>query len=288
MKKILSVILIGMMLIMAGCGQKTSNSGENTDPAENVVSSNGATSGNKLEEIKQAGKIVIGTSADYPPYEFHMMIDGKDEIVGFDVEIMKELAKGLGVELEIQDLGFDAVLAGVGSGLIDIGVAGINSMPEREEAMDFSDVYYKASHTIIVAADKASEYKSPADLEGKTIGAQLGTLQEQVAKEEIAGATVKSLGKVTDLILELKTGMIDAIILELPVAKSYEKQNADLKAVDQIIFEKMEGGSTVITANGETALMTEINKILAELKASGKIDQFVADANELADQAIEK
>ena len=161
-------------------------------------------------------------------------------------------------------------------------------MPEREEAMDFSDVYYKASHTIIVAADKASEYKSPADLEGKTIGAQLGTLQEQVAKEEIAGATVKSLGKVTDLILELKTGMIDAIILELPVAKSYEKQNADLKAVDQIIFEKMEGGSTVITANGETALMAEINKILAELKASGKIDQFVAAANELADQAIEK
>lgn len=288
MKKILSIMLIGTMLIMAGCGQKANDSGENTDPAENVVSSNGATSGNKLEEIKQAGKIVIGTSADYPPYEFHMMIDGKDEIVGFDVEIMKELAKGLGVELEIQDLGFDAVLAGVGSGLIDIGVAGINSMPEREEAMDFSDVYYKASHTIIVAADKASEYKSPADLEGKTIGAQLGTLQEQVAKEEIAGATVKSLGKVTDLILELKTGMIDAIILELPVAKSYEKQNADLKAVDQIIFEKMEGGSTVITANGETALMAEINKILAELKASGKIDQFVAEANELADQAIEK
>ena len=287
MKKILSIMLIGTMLIMAGCGQKANDSGDNQDPSQKV-SSGGATSGNKLEEIKQAGKIVIGTSADYPPYEFHMMIDGKDEIVGFDVEIMKELAKGLGVELEIQDLGFDAVLAGVGSGLIDIGVAGINSMPEREEAMDFSDVYYKASHTIIVAADKASEYKSPADLEGKTIGAQLGTLQEQVAKEEIAGATVKSLGKVTDLILELKTGMIDAIILELPVAKSYEKQNADLKAVDQIIFEKMEGGSTVITANGETALMAEINKILAELKASGKIDQFVAAANELADQAIEK
>ena len=94
------------------------------------------------------------------------------------------------------------------------------------------------------------------------------------------------LGQRPDL-LPGKTGMIDAIILELPVAKSYEKQNADLKAVDQIIFEKMEGGSTVITANGETALMAEINKILAELKASGKIDQFVADANELADKATE-
>lgn len=273
MKKLMSILMIGMML-MVGCGQKTDSgdNGANAAPA------------NKLEQIQATGKLIVGTSADYPPYEFHMVIDGKDEIVGFDVEIMKELAKGLGVELEIQDMGFDAVLAGVGTGLIDIGVAGINPMPEREDAMDFSDVYYKASHTIIVPADKAGDYKTEADLEGKTIGAQLGTLQEQVAKEDIPGATVKSLGKVTDLILELKTGMIDAIILEMPVAHSYEKQNPDLKVVTDIVFEKMEGGSTVITANDETELMDAINAILGDLVSSGKVDQFVADANELADQ----
>lgn len=272
MKKIMSLIMAGMMVFMVGCGQKT-DSGSGQEPAKN-----------KLEQIQNSGKLIVGTSADYPPYEFHMMVDGKDQIVGFDVEIMKELAKGLGVELEIQDMGFDAVLAGVGTGLIDIGVAGINPMPEREDAMDFSDVYYKASHTIIVLADKADQFKTEADLEGKTIGAQLGTLQEQVANEEIEGATVKSLGKVTDLVLELKTGMIDAIILEMPVAASYEKQNPDLKMMDNIVFEKMEGGSTVITANDETELMAEINKILAELKESGKVDQFVAEANDLADQ----
>lgn len=275
MKKILSLLMVMIITAAAaGCGAKKTEEGNAVQTAAS----------NKLEQIQSAGKLIVGTSADYPPYEFHMMIDGKDQIVGFDVEIMKELAKGLDVELEIQDMGFDAVLAGVGTGLIDIGVAGINPMPEREEAMDFSDVYYKASHTIIVPADKADQYKTEADLEGKTIGAQLGTLQEQVAKEQIPGATVKSLGKVTDLILELKTGMIDAIILEMPVAKSYEKQNPDLKVMDSIVFEKMEGGSTVITANDETELMEAINKILAELVSSGKIDQFVADANALAEK----
>ena len=279
MKKILSIMMAAMMVFMVACGQK--DTGTNGDEGTNQAPAN------KLEEIQAAGKLVVGTSADYPPYEFHMMIDGKDQIVGFDVEIMKELAEGLGVELEIQDMGFDAVLAGVGTGLIDIGVAGINPMPEREDAMDFSNVYYKASHTIIVPADKVSDFQSGDDLKGKTIGVQIGTLQEQVANEQIQGATVKSLVKVTDLILELKTGMIDAIILEMPVAKSYEKQNPDLKVADNIIFEKMEGGSTVITANGETQLMDQINKILKDLVDSGKVDQFVAEANELADQAAE-
>ncbi|WP_036931816.1 transporter substrate-binding domain-containing protein [Proteocatella sphenisci] len=268
MKKLLSIIITGIMALslMTGCG-----STQATEPE------------NKLEAIKSAGKLIVGTSADYPPYEFHMIIDGVDTIVGFDVEIAKEIAAGLGVELEIKDMAFDAVLAGVGTGMIDLGVAGINPTPEREAAMDFSDVYYKASHTIVVKSENVSQYKSQEDLKGKVIGAQTGTLQEGVA-QEIEGVTVKSLGKVTDLILELKTGKIDAVILELPVANSYANQNEDLSAVKEVVFEKMEGGSSVITAEGEKELMAAVNEIIAKLIKEGKIDTFVADATMLAEK----
>lgn len=269
MKKILSIVIMAVMTIslLAGCG-----------------SSEAAAPANKLEAIKAANKLVVGTCADYPPYEFHMVIDGVDTIVGFDMEVAKAVADKLGVELEIKDMSFDAVLAGVGTGMVDIGVAGINPTPEREDAMDFSDVYYKASHTVLVKAENVDKIKTKDDLKGKVIGAQTGTLQEGVA-QEIEGATVKSLGKVTDLILELKTGKIDAIMLELPVAGSYEKQNEDLAVPEGIVFEKIEGGSSIITANDETELMTEINAVIKELVETKKIDEFVAEANKLAEEA---
>lgn len=269
MKKILSIVIMAVMAIslLAGCG-----------------SSEAAAPANKLEAIKAANKLVVGTSADYPPYEFHTIIDGVDTIVGFDMEVAKAVADKLGVELEIKDMSFDAVLAGVGTGMIDIGVAGINITPEREAAMDFSDVYYKASHTVLVKAENLDKIKTEDDLKGKVIGAQTGTVQEGVAKE-IEGVTVKSLGKVTDLILELKTGKIDAIVLELPVAGSYEKQNEELKVQSNIVFEKMDGGSSIITANDETELMTEINSVIKELVETKKIDEFVAEANKLAEEA---
>jgi len=270
MKKLLSIIITGIMALslLTACG---STQDQVSEPQ------------NKLEAIKSSGKLVVGTSADYPPYEFHMIIDGVDTIVGFDIEIAKAIASGLGAELEIKDMAFDAVLAGVGTGMIDLGVAGINPTPEREAAMDFSDVYYKASHTIVVKSENASQYASQDDLKGKVIGAQTGTLQEGVA-QEIEGVTVKSLGKVTDLILELKTGKIDAVILELPVANSYANQNEDLSVVEKVVFEKMEGGSSVITAEGEKELMAAVNEIIAQLIKDGKIDTFVADATMLAEQ----
>lgn len=275
MKKLLSTILVGIMAIsmLTGCSSN-SDTAEVAEPA------------NKLEAIQAAGKLVVGTSADYPPYEFHMMIDGVDTIVGFDVEVAQAVADALGVELDLKDMGFDAVLAGVGTGMIDIGVAGINNTPEREESMDFSDVYYKASQTVIVKSENVGNYNTNDDLKGKIIGVQIGTLQESIA-QEIEGATIKSLSKVTDLVLELKTGKVDAIMLEMPVAASYAKQNEDLAVAEGIVFEKMEGGSTIITANDETELMEQINIVIAQLLADGKIDQFVATANELAEQAAE-
>lgn len=283
MKKLLSLMLVlALVLSLAACGTTEQKPAE-TKPAEGTPTE--TTVKNKLESVKESGKLIVGTSADYPPYEFHALIDGKDTIVGFDIEFAKAIGEALGVEVEIQDMDFTAVLTGVETGLIDVGIAAINPDPVRDETMDFSDIYFKSTYTVLINKNSVEDYKSLEDLNGKMIGAQLGTLQEEMANSQIQDAQVVALAKITDLVLQLKTGLIDAIVVEVPVADSYAKQNDDIVTVPEIDFSEsgMEGGSVVVAANGETELLAEINKVIAELQAQGKFEEWYTEAVELAD-----
>lgn len=297
MKKLLSLMLVlALVMSLAACG----NTATETKPAETTPAETPAETAEapaettvnenlKLASIKDSGKLIVGTSADYPPYEFHALIDGQDQIVGFDIEFAKAIGEALGVEVEIQDMDFTAVLTGVETGLIDIGIAGINPDPERDKTMDFSDIYFKSTYTVLVKASEAENYKTLDDLKGKMIGAQLGTVQEEMANTQIEDAQVVALAKVTDLVLQLKTGLIDAIVVEVPVADSYAKQNEDIVTVPEIDFSEsgLEGGSVVIAANGEVALLDEINKVIADLQSTGQIEAWYAEAVELADSQNE-
>lgn len=283
MKKLLSLMLVlALVLSLAACGTTEQKPAE-TKPAEGTPTE--TTVKNKLESVKESGKLIVGTSADYPPYEFHALIDGKDTIVGFDIEFAKAIGEALGVEVEIQDMDFTAVLTGVETGLIDVGIAAINPDPVRDETMDFSDIYFKSTYTVLINKNSVEDYKSLEDLNGKMIGAQLGTVQEEMANSQIQDAQVVALAKITDLVLQLKTGLIDAIVVEVPVADSYAKQNDDIVTVPEIDFSDsgMEGGSVVVAANGETELLAEINKVIAELQAQGKFEEWYTEAVELAD-----
>ena len=283
MKKLLSLMLVlALVLSLAACGTTEQKPAE-TKPAEGTPTE--TTVKNKLESVKESGKLIVGTSADYPPYEFHALIDGKDTIVGFDIEFAKAIGEALGVEVEIQDMDFTAVLTGVETGLIDVGIAAINPDPVRDETMDFSDIYFKSTYTVLINKNSVEDYKSLEDLNGKMIGAQLGTVQEEMANSQIQDAQVVALAKITDLVLQLKTGLIDAIVVEVPVADSYAKQNDDIVTVPEIDFSDsgMEGGSVVVAANGETELLAEINKVIADLQAQGKFEEWYTEAVELAD-----
>ena len=264
---IFSLFIITLLITAVGC---SATAGE-TQPA------------NKLEEIQASGKLVLGTSADYPPYEFYAEVDGNLEIVGFDIDIAKEIAKDMGVELEIVDMQFDGLLAALVADNIDIIVAGMAATEERKESVDFSTSYYEAEQTMLVRQEDYEKFQSIGDLEDHRIGVQMATVQEGIAHEQVSNAKeIKSLGKISDLVLELNYGNIDGIILVDTVAMAYAQNNENL-ALSQINFGKEDGVAAAV-AKGHEEFLASVNETLEGLIADGSIDQFIEDAVLLADQ----
>ncbi len=236
---------------------------------------------NSLESIKARGKIVLGTSGDYPPYEFHKEIDGQDSIVGFDIEIAKEIAKDLGVELEIKDMAFGGLLAALDSGNVDFVLAGMTPTPDRAKNVNFSNIYYTAIQAVIVRSGEENSISTIEQLNGKKVGVQKGSIQEELAKS-ITGVEIKALGKLPDLILELKNNKVAALIVELPVANAYAENNTDL-AISSIDFPESDGGSAVAIKKGNNDLTETINQTLNRLIEQKLIDKFVSDATNLVE-----
>ena len=261
LKKLFAVTLVGVMgLSLVACGSKE----------------------DKLSVIKEKGELVVGLSADYAPYEFHILDeDGNDQIVGFDVEIAKEIAKDMGVELVLQDMNFENLVAGVSTGKIDLAISGITPDDERKKAIDFSDIYYTAEHGILVRAEDKDKYKTFADLSGQKVGAQMGAIQADIATEKVENGDIQLLSNVNDLVMALKGGKIEALVVELPVAEMIVQNNPELILAEEKVTDA-EGGSAVGIQKGQEALVEQVNSTINRIKEEGLLDQFIIDANELA------
>ena len=269
MKKIIATAVLGIMTMgLAGCGSSNDkNSASKTD---------------LLEKIQKNGKLVVGMSADYAPYEFHYIDEnGKDVIGGFDVDIANEIANKIGVNLVIQEMDFDALVSALPAGKVDLVISGMNPTEERAKVVDFSKVYYNSKHGILVRAEDADKYQTFADLEGAKVGVQLGSTQEKIAKTEIPNVNLQQLSNINNLILELKAGKVDAIVMEKPVAEMAVKSNPEL-AVGKPIYEEQTGGNAVGIAKNNPQLLAKVNEVITELNESGKMDEYIAKANELA------
>jgi len=288
------VLVICIMFTLAACGAKTNNQSGNNDAQNDTAKTDENTSQNKsdsdsqsnteandtLSRVRKAGKIIVGTSADYAPYEFHTIIDGKDTIVGFDIEIAKEIAKDLGVELEIQDMSFDGLLQALNSDKVDFVIAGMTPNEERKKSVDFTDIYYTAQQGVMVRAEDKDKYKTIEDLKGKKVGAQSTTIQEGIVKEQMPESQLVSLAKIPDLVMELLNKKVEAIVVELPVAKGYVNNN-DKLAISDIKVQDDTGGSAIAVKKGNQELVELMNKTLKRLQEDGSIDRFVAEANEM-------
>lgn len=275
----LSLMLV-MILSVAGCASSDAAKATDTTAAETTAAAASETTAavakTKLDEIKEKGVLVLGTSADYPPFEFHLEVDGKDTIVGFDIDIAKKIASDIGVELEIIDMKFDGLLPALTAGKIDLIVAGMTPTDERKQSVDFSIVYYDSRQTMLVKTDNVNTLNTVEAFAGKTLGVQKATIQEELAKTIFTSSEAKSIDKIPNLIMELKTDKVDGLILAEPVAKQYAAANPDL-SVNGVDLGS-EGGSAIAIEKGSQDYLDAINATIQGLLDSGEMDKIISDA----------
>ncbi|MEY8336434.1 basic amino acid ABC transporter substrate-binding protein [Lachnospiraceae bacterium 62-35] len=279
MKKKALVLSMAAMLVMslAACGGKAEETTEAPASAEEAGSEGageasseetGAGEESAADKGEAAGGVlVMGTNAEFPPYEFR---EG-GEIVGIDVEIVSAIAEELGMELQIEDMAFESIFTAVGSGKIDIGAGGITVTEDRKLSMDFSDTYATASQKVIIK--EGSDITSPDDLAGKVIGVQLGTTGDLYCSDlESEGSTVERYNKGFEAVQSLLQDKVDAVVIDSEPAKVFVEQSEGLVILDESFTDEE---YAFIVKKGNTELLDKVNAALKKLGEEGKLDEIV-------------
>jgi len=249
------LLIVAITLVLSACGPK--------EPA------------NHLEAIKQEGKLVAGTSADYPPFE---SVDENGNMVGFDIDLINEIGKRMGVEVEIQDMPFDSLIAGVQEGKIDLSIAAFNYTEERDKTVDFTDAYYYAEDGFLVAEDFAGEITVPEDAAQYKVGVQTGATADGWATENLLDAGLMSeenlfrYERMDQAALDVKAGRIDILITDYIPAQALADELGGLKVVYHA--EISTGPVNIIVPEGDVELTNALNEIIADLLEEGFIDEL--------------
>lgn len=246
MKKILVALLsIALLFSLAACGAK----------------------GEGVARIKEKTKLVMCTNAEFEPFEFKE----SNDVVGIDVEIAREIAADLGVELEILDMDFNSLINAITGGKADIAIAGMTVDETRLKNVDFSDTYFKASQSIIVLKDSA--IKASTDLEGKIVGVQLGTTGDDYVTANSKASEVKRYNKGVDAVSDLIAGRIDAVVIDDYPATAFVKNNADtiIKLEEPLTKEEY----AIALNKNDTDLTIAINETLKRISDSGRLDEII-------------
>lgn len=250
-------------LALTACGGSASSAASSV--ASSAASSEAASSAAALSTV-EAGKLTMATNATFPPYE---MTTDSGEIEGIDVDTAKAIAEKLGLELQIDDMEFDAALLSVQQGKADIVMAGVTVTDERKAVMDFSDSYATGIQSIIVPND--SDIASPDDLSGKKIGTQRGTTGYIYCSDDFGDDAVVAYDSGLTAVQALNNGQVDAVVIDNAPATEYVAANPGLKVLDTSYAEE---DYAIGMAKG-SALEDAVNKALEELKADGTLQAIV-------------
>ena len=278
MKKIFAIALAALLVLsmFAGCGAM--DVADNTDYSTMTI-----------EELKpllktiHSGKLTMVTSPDFAPYEFYSLDDaGKPTLAGFDIALGYYIADYLDLELEIVPMDFDGTITELGNKKCDLSMAGYSPDPDRENAMDFSDVYYTGGQSFVCHVDNAGLFTALTDANKAEyqIGAQIGSIQAKLAAEHTPDADIVELGKVTDIIAEVIGGKLDGAFVEKVVAETYAKNYPELCVVLDVPYDAE--GSVIGVNKDNAALLAAVNLAVKAALEDGSMAQFVADANELS------
>ena len=253
-------------LALTACGGSASSVASSA--AASSVAGSAAASAGAAGDLATvvAGKLTMATNATFPPYE---MTTDSGEIEGIDVDTAKAIAEKLGLELQIDDMDFDAALLSVQQGKADIVMAGVTVTDERKAVMDFSDSYATGIQSII--GPKDSDIASPDDLAGKKIGTQRGTTGYIYCSDDFGEDSVVAYDNGLTAVQALNNGQVDAVVIDDAPAKEYVAANPGLKVLDTSYAEE---DYAIGMAKG-SALEDAVNKALEELKADGTLQSIV-------------
>ena len=285
MKKIFAGALAAVMAVsLAACGSSSTadTTAAETESAAEESTEAAESTGSDIETV-EAGKLTVATSPDFAPYEFYAIDEnGTPQLAGFDMDLAQYIADYLGLELEVVPMDFDGTIMELQQGNVDLGMAGYSPSPEREEVMDFSDIYITGGQSFVCRKDNADKFTSLEDTNNADciIGAQVGSIQAGLAKENSPEADIIEMAKVTDIIADLLAGKMDGAYIETMVAESYAKNYPELEVVLNVPYDAE--GSVVGVKKGNEALLKGVNEAIAKCIEDGTLNDYVAKANELA------
>ena len=283
MKKITAMLLALAMILCAFAGCSGSQAEEDTTDYSAMT----------IDELKPLlqtiteGKLTVATSPDFAPYEFYALDDaGNPTLAGFDVALAQYVADYLGLELEIVPMDFDGTITELGNKKCDLSMAGYSPDPDREIVMDFSNIYYAGGQSFVTVKGNEDKFPTLADANKAEyqIGAQIASIQYELAMENTPDADIVTLTKVTDIIAELLTGKLDGAFIETAVAETYAIVYTDLAVVHEVPYDQE--GSVIGVSKGNGPLLAAVNLAIASAHEDGSMDRFVAEANDLATGSI--
>ena len=273
MKKITALLLGAVMaLSLAACGGSASSAAASSEAASSEAASSEAASSETTEAAAlttvNPGKLTMSTNAAFPPYE---MTTDTGAFEGIDVEIAGAIADKLGLELQIDDMDFDAALLAAQQGKSDMVMAGVTVNDERKQVMDFSNTY--ASGVQVVIVKEGSDIATVDDLAGHMIGTQRGTTGYIYCSDDFGEDSVTAYDDGLTAVQALNNGQVDCVVIDSAPAKEFVAANEGLVILDT---EYAVEDYAIGMAKGNTALVEAVNGALAELKADGTIDAILA------------
>ena len=261
-KKIVALVAAAaMVLSMAACGSTDNSSSDAKDGSAAA----------ETTKTSDSDTLVMATNATFPPYEY---VDG-EEYKGIDIEIAQAIADAMGKKLEVDDIDFDSIIPAITTGKADMSLAGMTVTDERKENVDFSDSYATGVQVIIVPED--SDITGPDDLSDKLIGVQQGTTGDIYCSDtpENGGYGedhVVAYQNGASAVQALKTGKVDAVVIDNEPAKAFVAENEGLKILDT---EYITEDYAIAIAKDNTELLDKVNASLAKLKADGTVQSII-------------
>lgn len=269
------LIVLVLALLLTACAAPPPLTTAPPAPAAEQPAATAVPAQGLLATLKEQGKMVVGTSADYPPYE---SVDENGNFVGLDMDLIREIGKRMGLEVEIKDMAFDSLIAALQQGKIDVVIAAMQATPERDEKVDFTIPYHETKDALLVKGDSDIVLNSPQDIAGHSVAVQTGTIQEKWVREHLVKPglmpedQVFVYERVDNAALDVANGRVDILfIVADPAIKLAEQMN--LK-VALITTETVAGAQAIAVPEGASDLKAELDRIITEIREDGTLQSL--------------